>query len=64
MRSDSIARMPTMPMPNSAPAAKSRIEQVMRVLDREVQLPAERADEIDAQRIDVRREADFDRPGP
>ena len=64
MRSDSIARMPTMPMPNSSPAANSRVEQVMRVLDREVQLPAERADEIDAQRVHVGGEADFDRTWP
>jgi hypothetical protein len=40
MRSDSIARMPAMPMPNSA-RRKERLEQVVRVLDREVQLPAE-----------------------
>ena len=41
------------------PASNRAIEQVMRVLDREVQLPAERADEIDAQQVHVRREADF-----
>ena len=42
---------------------EERVEQVVRVLDREMQLPAELADEIDAQRVDVGREPDFDRPG-
>ena len=56
-----MARMPTMPMPNSCAGRKQRVEQVVRILDREVQLPAERADEIDAQRVHVGGEADFDR---
>ena len=38
---------------------EDRIEQMMRVLDGEVQLPAERADEVHAQQIHIRREADF-----
>ena len=46
-------------MLNSAPAANNRIEQVMRVLDRKVQLPAERADEVHAQQIDVGGEPHF-----
>src|SRR5688572_12948892 len=37
------------------------VEQVMCVLDRKVQLPAEGADEIDAQRVHVDGETDFDR---
>ena len=36
-----------------------RIEQMMRVLDGEVQLPTQRADEIDAQQIHIDREPDF-----
>ncbi len=35
------------------------IEQVMGVLDGEVQLPAERADEVDAQQIHIGREPDL-----
>ena len=39
---------------------ENRVEQAVRVLDREMQFPAERADEVHAQRVDVGREAGFD----
>ena len=55
-----MARMPTMPMPVAAAGLEQRIEQVMRVLDGEVQLPAERADEVHAQRIHIDRQPRLD----
>jgi hypothetical protein len=44
------------------PAAglEERVEKVMRVLDGEVQLPAQRADEIHAQGVDIDRQARLD----
>ena len=44
-----IARMPNGLMPNSAPASISQVEDVVLHLDRVMQLPAELADEVDAQ---------------
>ena len=38
---------------------EQRIEQVMRVLDGKVQLPAQRADEIHAQQVHIHRQSDF-----
>ena len=60
MRSDSMARMPDHADAELRARGEHRVEQVVRVLDREMQFPAERADEIHAQRVDVGGEPDFD----
>ena len=54
-----MARMPAMPMLKLGTRLEDRVEQMMRVLDREVQLPAERAHKIDAQQVHIGRETDF-----
>ena len=52
-----MARMPAMPMLEFGAGVEDRIEQMMRVLDREVQFPAERADEVHAQQVHIGRKA-------
>ena len=46
-----------------AAGGEERVEEAVRVLDREVQLPAQLADEVDAQRVDVGGEARPRSPG-
>ena len=48
---ESMARMPNGLMPNSAPGLHQEVEDGVLHLDRMVQLPAELADEVDAQRM-------------